>query len=134
MRYLVDSSVWIAAERDQEIARAVDARFDDRALATCAPVALEVLNGPRDGGSYEADWNGIWRLLHWLPFDERVGRRALEVQRGLAQTTAGAHRRGALDYLIAACAELAGADVVLWHRDRDLRLICEFTGQPHEPA
>ncbi len=38
-----------------------------------------------------------------------------------------------MDYLVAACAEEADEDVVLWHWDADLTAICGHTGQPHEP-
>ena len=37
-----------------------------------------------------------------------------------------------MDYVIAATAELAGPDVVLWAFDRDMGVICEHTGQPCE--
>lgn len=42
------------------------------------------------------------------------------------------HRRPAVDYLIAAAAELAGDDIVLWFFGKDLRVLCEHTGQPFE--
>jgi predicted nucleic acid-binding protein len=58
--------------------------------------------------------------------------RALEIQRALAGTTHGAHRVPAIDYLVAAVAESAGSDVVVWHVDSDLARVCEFVGQPHE--
>jgi hypothetical protein len=56
----------------------------------------------------------------------------LDVQRGLAASTDGNHLRPAVDYLIAAIAEAAGEECVLWCLDRDLRVICEHTGQPSE--
>jgi hypothetical protein len=59
--------------------------------------------------------------------------RSLEMLRALAATTEGVHRRRPIDYLVAACAEAAGADVVLWHWDRDLTMICDFAGIAHEP-
>jgi len=54
------------------------------------------------------------------------------VQRQLAQISAGSHRRPAIDFLIAATAEAAGPEIVLWSFDRDLKVICEHTGQPGE--
>jgi hypothetical protein len=36
------------------------------------------------------------------------------------------------DFLIVAAAEEAGGDVILWFVDKDLRVICEHTGQPYE--
>jgi predicted nucleic acid-binding protein len=133
--YLADSSIWIGRRRPGAgyLQRLFISRFEQGQLAACVPVALEVLVSPRDGAAYEADWNALWAPLTWLPLHERASRRALEVQRALAQKTAGAHRRRALDYLIAACAEDAGDEVVLWHWDAGLTAICEYTGQPHEP-
>lgn len=58
--------------------------------------------------------------------------RALDVQRRLAEIADGRHRRPAIDFLIAATAEATGPDVVLWCFDRDLKAICEHTGQPCE--
>lgn len=37
-----------------------------------------------------------------------------------------------IDFLIAAAAEAAGPEVVLWCFDRDLRVICDNTDQPCE--
>lgn len=101
-------------------------------IATCVPVALEVLTGPGDGESYVRDWMTIWSQLQWLPMRERATGRALEVQSELALAERGAQRKSVVQYLIAACAEDAGRDVVLWHWDEELALICEHTGQPHE--
>lgn len=44
----------------------------------------------------------------------------------------GSHRRPPIDYLIAAIAEAADDDVVLWFFARDLQVICEHTGQAFE--
>ncbi len=132
--FLVDSSIWIALQRGgpEYLAALVAKRYEADQLATCAPVALEVLVGPPDGRTYDEGWSSVWEPLRWLPLGDAAARRALLVQRELAHTTAGGHRRSALDYLIAACAEEAGRDVVLWHWDSDLTVICEHTGQPHE--
>ncbi len=131
--YLADASIWIAQRRrgGSYLDELVTQRYEDGQIVTCAPVALEVLGGAADGGSYARGWDFVFSPLGWLPLDDRSSRRALEVQRALAATTRGAHRRPALDYLIAACAEAAD-DVVLWHWDHDLRLICEHTGQLQE--
>lgn len=59
--------------------------------------------------------------------------RSLELLRALAHTTEGAHRPRPIAYVVAACVEAAGGDVVLWHGDRDLTLICDFAGISHEP-
>ncbi len=132
--YLTDSSIWVGARRwpDSYLPRLLAQRVADDQAATCVPVALEVLVGPPDGNALEQDWTAVWEKLRWLPVDEAVTERALELLRGLAQTTAGAHRRRPIDYLIAACAEVAG-DVVLWHWDNDLTHICEHGTIAHEP-
>ena len=103
----------------------------DKHEADCAPIVLEVLGGAPDGETYSRDWDFVFSALDWLPLDDRASRRAVDVQRALAGKTRGAHRRPALDYLIAACAEAAD-DIILWHWDHDLRIICEHTRQLHE--
>jgi len=59
-------------------------------------------------------------------------RREFEAQRALAATKHGNHLRPAVDYLVAAAGELAGNDVTLWFLHKELRIICDHTGQPHE--
>ena len=132
--YLADTSIWV--RRTRPGAEELDERFRERyargEIATCVPVALEVLVGPKDGAAYDADFANVWAPLTWLPLGEHAVERALVVQRELAHTNPGAHRRRPGDFLVAACAEAAGADVVLWHWDHDLAVICAHTGQPHE--
>ena len=132
--YLADSSIWSGRRRPE--AGDLPRRFVDRLrrseIATCVPVALEVLTGPADGEAYVRDWTRLWGQLHWLPLRERATGRALEVQSELALAAPGAHRHSISHFLIAACAEDAGPEVVLWHWDPDLAAICEHTGQPHE--
>lgn len=70
--------------------------------------------------------------LQWLPMSAAAARRSVNLMRELARTTRGAHRRRPIYYLVVACAEAAGEDVVLWHWDRDLSAICDFAGIPHE--
>jgi predicted nucleic acid-binding protein len=74
----------------------------------------------------------LFDLLDWLPLDSAASERATEVQREMAQIPDGNHRHGAIDFLIAAVAEAAGPEYILWHFDTDLRAICEHTGQPQE--
>ena len=132
--YLADSSIWSGRRRTE--AGDLSRRFVDRLrrseIATCVPVALEVLTGPADGEAYVRDWTRLWGQLHWLPLRECATGRALEVQSELALAAPGAHRHSVSHFLIAACAEDAGPEVVLWHWDPDLAAICEHTGQPHE--
>ncbi len=132
--YLADSSIWIGASRrpTSYLPRLLAERLRTDSIATCVPVALEVLVGPGSGEELERDWGAVWRHLRWLPLGEVETQRALDLLRSLAGTTAGAHRRRPMDYLVAACAEAAGAGVVLWHWDRDLTAICEHAAIPHE--
>ena len=84
--YLADSSIWSGRRRTE--AGDLSRRFVDRLrrseIATCVPVALEVLTGPADGEAYVRDWTRLWGQLHWLPLRERATGRALEVQSELA--------------------------------------------------
>ena len=132
--YLADSSIWIGARRrrDSYLSALLADRLEGGEVATCAPVALEVLTGTPDGDELERDWE-IWSPLSWLPLTSKAAERSVELMRELATTTRGAHRRRPIDYLVAACAEEAGDEVVLWHWDRDLSAICDFAGIPHEP-
>jgi predicted nucleic acid-binding protein len=131
--FLTDSSVWIGARRNPGtyLSRLLVDRIAGDEIATCVPVALEMLTGPATGAELDQDWHAVWRHLRWLPTTQEINARALELLRELAHTTAGAHRRRPIDYLVAACAESA-EDVVLWHWDRDLTTICEFAGIAHE--
>lgn len=131
--YLADSSIWFGARRwrDSYLRALLAERSGVGEIATCAPVALEVLVGTPDADELERDWE-IWGTLVWLPMGGGVADRSVELMRGLAGTTRGAHRRRPIDYIVAACAEAAGGDVVLWHWDRDLTAICEFAGIRHE--
>lgn len=133
--YLADSSIWIGARRrrDSYLPGLLAERLAADEIATCVPVALEVLVGPPSATELERDWERIWRHLRWLPVREEELARSLELLRGLARTTEGAHRRRPIDYVVAACAEAVGEDAVLWHWDRDLTAICDFGGIRHEP-
>ena len=132
--YLADSSVWgwAASGRRPDIEEKIAARMERDELATCVPVVLEALHRARTGTEYEMTFETLFEPLHWLDLDAAAAARAFEVQRALAASTHGNHLRPALDYLIAAMAERAGAGVTLWFLDRDLRVICEHTGQPYE--
>ena len=134
MLYLADSSIWIGAQHRHapSLPELLAQRLEADEIATCAPVALEVLTGPATGEELNQDWDATWRHLHWLPVTDEIMERALDLLLELAHTTAGAHRRRPSDYIVAACAEAAGAEVVLWHRDRDLAAICDYAHIPHE--
>jgi predicted nucleic acid-binding protein len=131
--YLTDASIWIGARNraGSYLPRLLAQRLAKDEIATCVPVALEVLTGPRSAEELDEDWATVWRHLRWLRADESVMARALELLRELAHTTDGAHRRRPIDYIVAACAEAAG-DVVLWHWDADLSVICDHARVAHE--
>jgi predicted nucleic acid-binding protein len=133
-RYLADTSIWAWANHGQrpDISAKLAQRVERGQVATCVPVALEVMHRAETGAQYEHVFGALLEPLDWLPLDDAASRRALQVQRELAAAAHGKHRRPAEDYLIAATAEVAGADVALWFFDRDLRIICEHTGQPFE--
>jgi predicted nucleic acid-binding protein len=132
--YLTDSSIWIGARTNPGtyLADLLAERIAGDEVATCVPVALEVLTGPASGAELDRDWEAVWRHLRWLPVTEAVTERALELLRLLAHTTDGAHRRRPIDYVIAACAE-AAPGATLWHWDGDLTAICDPAGIAHAP-
>jgi predicted nucleic acid-binding protein len=132
--FLADTSIWAWARKGTrpDIELKLADRIDRDELATCVPVALEVMHRARDGDEYEAIYSGLLEPVRWLPVDDRAASRALAVQRRMAAGSSGNHLRPAVDYLVASVAEAAGSEVVLWGFDRDLRLICEHTGQPYE--
>ena len=127
--YLADATIWAWARRFRHLQGKLRERIHTGELATCVPVALEMLHSARDGHEYDRYLTRLQRVA-WLPLPVTASRRALAVQRALAHTTHGAHRLPAIDYLVAAVAEEHGA--MLWHLDRDLARLCAFAGQSHE--
>lgn len=134
LRYLADSSIWAWANRPErlDIRTKLAERFERGEIVTCAPVILEVMHRARSGDQYDALAERLFEPLDQLPLTDSTTERAVEVQRGLAHATHGNHLRPAVDFLIAAIAEAGGENVVLWAFDKDLAIIAEHTGQPHE--
>ena len=68
-RYLTDSSIWIAAHnrRDTYLPELLAERLERDEIATCVPVALEVLTGPPSGAVLDREWDALWKNLHWIP-------------------------------------------------------------------
>jgi predicted nucleic acid-binding protein len=121
---LADKSALV--QHRHEAARSELRRLAGRGLLSiCEMVALELLYSARSRDDY-AEQRADLGLYHWLPVGTKVMRRALEVQALLARR--GQHRRSIPDLIIAATAELHGAEVL--HYDRDFELIAEVTGQP----
>jgi predicted nucleic acid-binding protein len=126
--YLADTSIWVARRRSADLAERLVERYLRGVIATCAVIELEGLAGAPDAAAYAADRDVVWRPLTRLPIDEAVCSRALAVQALLAGE--GGHAARPLDFLVAACAELAGA--TLWHCELHLAAICAATGQTQE--
>lgn len=133
-RFLADSSIWGWANsgRRPDIAEKLAERFERDEIVSCPPVVLEVLHRARGGEEYEELFAALFAPIERVPLGDSQSERAMEVQRQLAQGTGGNHLRPAVDFLIAAAAEAAGPDIVLWFFDRDLRVICQQTGQRYE--
>lgn len=134
-RYLADTSIWAWAQRPEriDIRDKLADRYEAGEIVTCVPVILEAMHRPETGALYKERFDELFAPLDRLPLDDSSVERALEVQQALAIRSDGSHRRPAIDFLIAAVAEAAGPEVVLWCFDRDLKVICEQTGQPSEP-
>jgi predicted nucleic acid-binding protein len=134
-RYLADTSIWAWSQKAQrlDIREKLADRYEAGEIVTCVPVVLEAMHRPETGAQYRERFDELFAPLERLPLEGTSVERALEVQRELAGASNGSHRRPAIDFLIAAAAEAAGDEVVLWCFDRDLKVICEHTGQPSEP-
>lgn len=135
LRYLADTSIWAWAQKAErlDIRTKLADRYEAGEIVTCVPVILEAMHRPETGAQYKERFDQLFAPLERLPLEDSSVERALEVQRALAGESDGNHRRPAIDFLIAAAAEAAGPEVVLWSFDRDLKAICEHTGQPSEP-
>jgi predicted nucleic acid-binding protein len=96
-------------------------------LATCSVVDLEVLYSARSPTEYRSVLAVRRARYVTLPMTQEICARAVEVQSTLA--TRSHHRGcGVSDLLIAACAEIYGAQLL--HYDGDFDLIASVTGQP----
>ena len=133
-RYLADTSIWAWAEKANrsDIKAKLASRYERDEIVTCVPVILEAMHRPETTAEYSKRFDDLFAPLERVPLEGSTVERALEVQRALAEASNGSHRRPAVDFLTAAAAEAAGPEVVLWCFDRDLKVICEHTGQPFE--
>ena len=133
-RYLADTSIWAWSQKPErdDIREKLAARYERGEVVTCVPVVLEAMHRPDSADRYRERFDDLFAPLERLPLENASVERALDVQRQLARSSDGGHRRPAIDFLIAAAAEAAGDEVTLWCFDRDLRVICEHTGQPCE--
>jgi predicted nucleic acid-binding protein len=122
--FLADTSAWHWSGRAG--ARWFDL-FEAGAIATCAPVKLELLYSARGARDYDQLASDLARLPY-LRLDEQAAETATAAQAALARRAQ--HRLPAVDFLVAAVAEAAGA--VLLHYDRHFDAIARVTGQPME--
>jgi predicted nucleic acid-binding protein len=132
-RYLADTSIWTWAWKPQrpDITAKLSNRVSAGEVVTCVPVALEVMHRPDTRAKYEQMFKTLLDPLDWLTLTEEASLRAMDVQQQLAAKSDGGHRRPAIDFLIAAIAELHD-DIVLWAFDNDYAVIAGLTQQPVE--
>jgi predicted nucleic acid-binding protein len=123
---LADKSALEWAHRDHRARAAFLELRTMHVIAACHMTALEICYSARSAADLEALFAGQ-RALEWLPVSEAAMDRALQVQRLLAAHSGNGHRRPIPDLIIAATAELHGAEVL--HVDGDYELIAEVTGQ-----
>ena len=125
---LADTSAWTNRGKHPTVRADFDALVEERRIATCPMVAMELLWTATD----QADFAELRTQLQHLPAVPIAGpewNRAIEVFAALGHAGPLHHRRVRIpDLLIAAAAELAGMAVV--HYDRDFEVIGSITGQP----
>jgi predicted nucleic acid-binding protein len=108
---LADKSALEWARRDKRARAAFLGLRTAHVIAACHMTALEIGYSARNQADLEALVAGQ-RALEWLPVSEAVMDRALEVQRLLAADSGNGRRRPIPDLIIAATAELHGAEVL----------------------
>jgi predicted nucleic acid-binding protein len=133
-RYLADTSIWAWAQKKQraDIREKLATRYEQGEVVTCVPVVLEAMHRAETTDQFRQRFDDLFAPLERLALENASVERALAVQRELATASDGNHRRSPIDFLIAAAAETAGEEVILWCFDRDLKVICDHTGQPCE--
>ncbi|WP_406281566.1 PIN domain nuclease [Nocardia sp. NBC_00881] len=125
--FLADKSAHAQRYTSDEAARRLDEEIAAGRLAVCEIIVLELLYSARNSSDYLRVDTAL-EALPWIATDNAAMRRALDIQRQLAQR--GQHRRPLPDLIIAATAELAGLTVL--HYDHDFDIIADLTGQPTE--
>lgn len=123
--FLADKSALTRRETRPEVRDTLEPLLVAGEIATCGIVDLELLYSARDRSTYRALVEAL-RGMPRVPVGDDAVARALDVQAMLAERSQ--HRAVPLpDLLIAACAELAGLEVL--HYDADFDRIAELTGQ-----
>lgn len=116
---LVDSTIWIGAERGR--IRLTDLISEDEMVATCPAVAHEVLRGAQSAKQYHFALTAVRKaemLDSPTPFE-----RFTEAAEIYARCRKGGFTMSAMDCLIAACA--IANRVPLLHRDEDFDHMAE---------
>lgn len=128
-RFLIDTSVLTRLLLAGGDNYGWDRAAESGLIALCPPVELEYLRTAKSREHGRQIEEIFLELFGWVSADERMFRRAREVQTELLQR--GEHRgAGPMDLLIAATAELN--DLTLLHLDNDFECIARITGQPME--
>lgn len=126
-RFLIDTSALTRLLLPDAEKHGWDRAAEAGLIALCPAVELEYFFGARSLTDRQQIEEIIAGLFGWVPIDDRMFRRADEVQEALTRN--GTHRSaGPIDLLVAATAELH--DLTLLHRDRDFDCIAAVTGQP----
>lgn len=126
-KYLIDTSALGRLMREDGNEHGWDRAAEAGLIALCSVVELEYLFSSRSWDDRQQDERDLALLFGWVPMDDRMFRRATEVQEAL--TRRGEHRSaGPVDLLVAATAELH--DLTLLHRDNDFDCVAAVTGQP----
>jgi predicted nucleic acid-binding protein len=126
--YLADKSAVVRFLAEPSVEERLTPLINQRMVATCGMVDLEVLYSARNIDDY--DRMQLARSgLHRVPITEDVINQALALQRRLAEI--GKHRRPIPDLIIAAAALLA-PDVTVLHYDADFDIIAEVCELRHE--
>jgi|SRR5580700_1085050 predicted nucleic acid-binding protein len=125
---LADTSAWQTARRLPDLDLSFNQKMVRGLIGTCAMVALELLQGARNGREFDERKVQVAELPEY-PIAANEWTRAIDVYRELAHQ-GGAHQRsvGHADLLIAAAAESAGVELL--HYDEDFDRIAAITGQP----
>ncbi|HCT80524.1 MAG TPA: VapC toxin family PIN domain ribonuclease [Micromonosporaceae bacterium] len=125
--FLIDKSALARVARHASVLVAFVELDDNGVLATSPVVELEIGYSARNLADFDSVAQDRRALYQELPLTKAVTDRAMQVQRELVGR--GQHRGpGVSDLLIAATAEIHGAEVV--HYDRDFDTIAAYTGQP----
>lgn len=131
--YLADTSAWFVSQRrnaPSELRKSFTGLLTAGRIATCGPVAWEILHSTRNAAEYKTVRDDL-AALDQAPFANADWARALDICHELAKRGGSLHRAPSLpDAMIAVAAERAGLAVL--HYDKDFDLIASVTGQPCE--